>query len=282
MKSQKYVFIIGQSRSGSKFYMQYLNSLERVYVAPEQVLKYPFKRDQAEIIHRISTSDPYNFKAIVNGCYSSALKNTITEFYDEIGIEELVNFLERRGEPINNPYILLRAMLDLKAQQSNCTVVGVKFPVHSSYAYQLLHAFPEAYFLFLGRDPRSIMISDLVKKRFRMERGASAFPLRGAFLRPGVLFFTIIEFFLLTRSFERLATDKRQWFEYADVVERPHVVQERITDFIEISRFSGKSVPVVDSSFGAIEVNRKSELFWWEHFFFKVLVGRRIKRHISC
>ena len=97
----QYLFIIGQSRSWSKFYLQHLNDLPNIYIAPEQVFRFKFKQNQYDIINKFLIRNPYDYRNIVLGVYQAKLKNTITQLYESVGTDALIDFLKLKNEPIS-------------------------------------------------------------------------------------------------------------------------------------------------------------------------------------
>lgn len=278
----QYLFIIGQSRCGSKFYLQHLNDVPNIYIAPEQVFRFKFKKNQFDIIKKLLIRNPYDYENIILGVYQAKLKNTITQLYESVGTDALIDFLKLKNEPITNPYVILKSLLELKAKQSGASIVGVKFPVHSSYAAQLLNYFPDAKFLFISRDPRSILSSDLIKKRSRVMKGTNEYPFKGVLLRPSLLLFTLFEFLSLTRSFERLKKENGDAIflsKYSSIINSKESVRESINEWLRIEYLCDSELKILDSSFGEIKINRNQHLRFYERAIFKVLVGKRIKRY---
>ena len=287
-KPPKYLFIIGQSRSGSKFYMQYLNSIPGIFIAPEAVFKYKFKKNQFQILNKVIRQNPYDYAKMVHAVINSNIKNTTNELYHSVGISDFIAHLEQLKQEIVNPYQILKLLLEFKALKHELDVVGVKFPVHSSYVRELITFFPNCYLLFITRNPGSILVSDLVKKKYRIKKGITAYPFKGLFLRPSLLFFTIIEFRTLISSYKELRTKcgVKQIIlsPYKMIVENPETVKIAISEFLNygnVNPLENNHLRILDSSFDYIQNDRTSELYWVERLLIKFFIGSLISKYTT-
>lgn len=280
------IFIIGISRTGSKFYMQVLNSNNSIYIAPELVFQHTIKKDLYGVLtNQLKSNTPIS--NLVEIIYNCKLKDTLTRTLNSIDKSKLIDELEKLGTNIT-PYKIFGVILNLAAKSNDKNRAGAKFPIHHKYTPKLMNVFDESKVLFLTRDPRDIYYSDYVKKKKEKSVGLSKFPVKGFLLKPAVLLYTILYWRDSLNIYEKLLKEPNnenriQLFKYENILIDENRVITEIAEFLNIkpSDLSNVNVKIVDSSFSKKPVlNRwESELNWFEKFVFKLLVGRKMNKY---
>lgn len=279
------VFILGMSRTGSKFYMQLLNSHEDIFIAPEMLFKHPFKMDLFTIIEKAIKESKTDFDTITNCIFESNLKDTSISTINLIERNEFNSKLKILKE--FNPFTIFDLILSLAAENKNKRKYGAKFPVHHSYLDEVKKNFKASKILYLIRDPRDIYTSDSSKKKKELENKRSNFPVKGFFLKFAVLLYTIKEWESSMSTYEKfidkLSEKDIRLFKYENILINQVKVVNEIAGFLDIDmmKLSVDQLKIVDSSFDKIpSLNRwKTELNLLEKFIFKLLIGRKMKSY---
>jgi|SRR5690554_434725 len=276
------LFIIGISRTGSKFYMQILNSNKDIYIAPELMFKHPIKRNAYSAISEILNKK--NRDSLIETIYSLNFKGSYKTTIKLIEPNTLANQLAK--EETLTPYIILKSILDLAAKSKGKSVYGAKFPVHYSYTKELLKEFNNSLVLFLTRDPRDIYFSDFTKKRKEQSSVGTKFPIKGLFLKPAVLFYTIWEWSRSIGVYEKSNIEnlnRIKLFKFEEIIKNENKVIKNIANFtgFKTNEFPIENVKVVGSSFAKKPaLNRwEKELNFIEKLLFKLLIGRKMKKY---
>lgn len=282
MIDYRQIFIVGVSRTGSKFYMQILNSHPKIYIAPEMVFKHPVKKDLYSILEPLKKKSPED---ITIQLFESNIKDTSKGVINSISKSRLTAEISKLKDL--NPYKIFEMILMLASQENNKSLYGAKFPVHYKYFFELLDNFPNSKILFLTRDPRDIYLSDSKKKKKEIRQGKSNFPVRRVGISFAVLFYTIYEWYKSLEIFEILKdkddSDRVRLFRYENILIDQQQVIYDMADFLNLrpSEFSTEHLRVMDSSF-----NKKPKLGRWENemssslnFLFKLIIGRKMNQY---
>lgn len=286
MRKNKQIFILGISRTGSKFYMQLLNSHDSIFIAPEILFKHKYKKDLAEIINRcLKNKSKIIYDNIIDAIFESNLKDTSMSTINLINKDDFFNNLKTQQNI--NAYKIFDLIIELAAKSKGKKIWGAKFPIHFSYTNELLKEISNCLVLFLTRDPRDIYVSDYTKKSREKKTIGNKFPVKGYLLKPAVLFYTIREWRRSLNVYDKLQkskyNDRVQLFKYENIISQKDDVVKDVANFIDESpqAFSTKEMKVVDSSFSKkLELNRwRDQLSFIEKFIFKIAIGRKMKKY---
>lgn len=277
------IFIIGVSRTGSKFYMQLLNSHKEIFIAPELMFKHPQKKDMFSALNE--ELKQLDNRSLTDTIYNLNLKGSYKSTIGLVPSDILIKHLNK--DEVKNPYDVLNIILQLAAQSEGKKIWGAKFPIHFSYTNELLKEINNCLVLFLTRDPRDIYTSDYTKKSKEKRTTGNKFPIKGYLLKPAVLFYTIWEWRRSLNVYDQLQKskdhDRVQMFKYENIISQKENVVKDIANFIDESpeAFSTKEMKIVDSSFSKkLELNRwKKKLSLIEKLIFKIAVGRKMKKY---
>ncbi|NVJ48613.1 MAG: sulfotransferase [Cytophagia bacterium] len=283
MSVNKFIFILGTSRCGSKFYSQLLNSSKAVSIAPEMIFKHPFKSDLFQLFRRLKIKN-LTAKELVEKILRANLKSTLNQTIDALDIDALEDQL--KAKKVMTEYDLFSAILVSYGKRYNKSIYGAKYPVHPKYIFQLDSLIQgEKKFLFLTRDPRDIYLSDYLLKKKGINNNTSTFPVRGILMKPAVLLYSIREWKNSLKYYERFIKTSRRnrimLIKYEDLVKNRDDVVNKIKLFTSIHDFNLEKVKVVDSSFnGFIELYKwKKKLNILERLIFYFLASRTLKKY---
>ncbi|WP_338732844.1 sulfotransferase family protein [Mangrovimonas cancribranchiae] len=277
------IFIIGVSRTGSKFYMQLLNSHKEIFIAPELMFKHPQKKDMFSTLNE--ELKQLDNRSLMDSIYNLNLKGSYKSTIDLVPSDLLIKHLNK--DEVKNPYDVLNIILQLATQSEGKKIWGAKFPIHFSYTNELLKEINNCLVLFLTRDPRDIYTSDYTKKSKEKRTTGNKFPIKGYLLKPAVLFYTIWEWRRSLNVYGQLQKskdhDRVRMFKYENIISQKENVVKDIANFIDESpeAFSTEEMKIVDSSFSKkLELNRwKKKLSLIEKLIFKIAVGRKMKKY---
>lgn len=277
------IFILGVSRTGSKFYMQLLNSHKDIFISPELIFRHPIKKDFYTLLEAaIKKGD--SVEKIVDKLFNFKERLPFTRTITKIGKKKLIEGLSLLKKL--TPYSIFDCFIKLSALHETKSIYGAKFPVHFRYSEELIDNFKDSKNLFLTRDPRAIYVSDVKKKKKESKGDYFRFKVK-YFIKFFVLFYTIIEWRMSLTVYEkciRKYSSKRiKLMKYETVINENKSVINDIATFINCSvdDFNLDEIKIVDSSYdGGISADRwKENINSLEKFVFKLLIGRKMKRY---
>ena len=277
------IFILGVSRTGSKFYMQLLNSHKDIFISPELIFRHPIKKDFHTLLEAaIKKGD--SVEKIVDKLFNFKERLPFTRTITKIGKKKLIEGLSLLKEL--TPYSIFDCFIKLSALHETKSIYGAKFPVHFRYSEELIDNFKDSKNLFLTRDPRAIYVSDVKKKKKESKGDYFRFKVK-YFIKFFVLFYTIIEWRMSLTVYEkciRKYSSKRiKLMKYETVINENKSVINDIATFINCSvdDFNLDEIKIVDSSYeGGISADRwKESINSLEKFLFKLLIGRKMKKY---
>jgi hypothetical protein len=280
----KKIFILGVSRTGSKFYMQLLNSHKDIFISPELMFIHPYKKDFYTLLSESIASNE-TIEVIVDKLFDFKERLPYTKTIQKIGRSRLTDMLNQLN--VLSPMAVFDCIVRLSALAEEKVIYGAKFPIHFTYSEELMRYFVDSNVLYLTRDPRAIFISDQRKKKKESKGNFYRFPINGIFIRLAVLFYTIKEWKGSLDMYEKCVGDfgnKRiKLFKYEDIIYSEKTVLENISSFLDFpsSSFDLKSVEIVDSSFsnGVSSERWKSEIRFHERLLFQLLIGKKMKKY---
>lgn len=279
----KQIFILGVSRTGSKFYTQLLNTHKDIFVSPELMFRHPIKKNFYTLLESsIKSGD--SIEKIVDKLFEFKERLPFTKTINKIGKEILINELSLLKKL--TPYSIFDCIVRLSANKENKVIYGAKFPVHYMYSEALANYFLDSKILYLTRDPRAIYASDLKKKKKESKGNYYRFRVK-YFISFFVLLYTIFEWKMSLKSYEKCLTrygeDRIRLMKYENVVIDNNMVIREIADFLKVSPndFNIENVLIVDSSFeNGISADRwRTNISSIEKFVFKVLISRKMKKY---
>lgn len=279
----KQIFILGVSRTGSKFYMQLLNSHKDVFISPELIFKHPIKKDFCTLLE-VSLREGNSVEKIVDKLFDFKERLPFTRTITKIGKKKIIKALYQIKEL--TPYSIFDYIIRLSALHENKSIYGAKFPVHFRYSEELIDNFKDSKNLFLTRDPRAIYVSDVKKKKKESKGDYYRFKVK-YFIKFLVLFYTIIEWrkslTVYEKCIRKYSSKRIKLMKYETVINENKSVINDIATFINCSvdDFNLDEIKIVDSSYdNGISADRwKENINSLEKFVFKLLIGRKMKKY---
>jgi len=277
------IFILGVSRTGSKFYMQLLNSHKDIFISPELIFRHPIKKDFHALLE-VSIKEGDSVEKIVDKLFNFKERLPFTRTITKIGKKKLIEGLSLLKEL--TPYSIFDCFIKLSALHETKSIYGAKFPVHFRYSEELIDNFKDSKIFFLTRDPRAIYVSDVKKKKKESKGEYYRFKVK-YLIRFFVLFYTIIEWRMSLKVYEKCmrkySTNRFKLMKYENVIHENKSVINDIAAFINCSvdDLNLDEIKIVDSSYeGGISADRwKESINSLEKFVFKLLIGRKMKKY---
>lgn len=172
------VFIIGGSRTGSTMLQTILSTSPEICLTDELQFRSP------PWIHRDFVSDIKTHVGPLDK--AGALDRLMELFYSGIPVgwfwsesERLLDrdmLLEELSDRPLDTRTIFHAILVVRARIKNKTRIGAKFPVHYSYASQLLDWYPNCRLIHTTRNPKAVYASQAAKYlKPEQSRAAQAF-----------------------------------------------------------------------------------------------------------
>ena len=276
------IFIIGISRSGSKFYQQLLNSNSEICIAPEMNFYFPLKKDLRDVILK---NIHLGSAKIVEEIYKSPLKSTLKDIisnYDEV---ELINQIQKNGEC--NVENIFKSILELYSKSKGRKIYGAKFPIHNSKLYFLNKNFPSAKIIFIIRNPFDIAYSDLTKKIHRIKNKKSSFLTNNIFLLKLIFpFYIAFEWTQMLRNYkrykEKFGVENSVLLKYEMINSKPNIIVDKIAKLLDVptSKFDLNKIERVDSSKNNIIFSEIPRFYIkYQNFILKILLNNRLREY---
>lgn len=278
------VYILGTSRTGSKFYTQLLNTHPAINISPELIFRHPYKYDLYRHLAK-ELKDLPSASRLVEVLFSFQERKTYARTLDEIGRERLEKKLS--GISVHTPESIFEAILESHAEANRKEIAGAKFPLHVSYVNYVISDLNVDKVIFLTRHPGAVFISDYLKKKKESSYDYYRFPVKGRALRLVVLFYSIFEWLQSIKGYE-LLLEKRssefvELYKYEEVLNSPGTVLNRLSHFLGLSPESldVRMVRVVDSSYtNGLSTDRWIEVISrFELAVIRLVLGKKMKRY---
>jgi len=249
------IFILGLGRTGSKIYMQILNSHSELHIWGEMQLLNPWYRLLP------NTDDTYNIlknegllgkiekvDELIDYCFTGRLNGTFWKSQiKQFKKKEIKKKLSKTELEIDD---VLHSLLQQTIENKKILYPGVKFPLHFYYAYILKAWFPRCKIIHIIRDPRAIYVSET------NQQNKPNYPLNKSYKSIydwGILWYVITQFTLAVdfhREFKSNHPRTYKLFRYEDVVSNPEIQIKKLCDFLKVNyRKNILDIKVVDSSF---------------------------------
>lgn len=160
------IFIIGCGRTGSKIYLQTLNSHPDVGIGYEMHLINPWYKfissDNLSLIKKFfPLKDNKDVEMLIDSLYSEKLNGSFWKHLrNNVEKDDVRNGFRSSDKNIES---LLRTLLVETAKSKDGIIIGSKFPLHFAYVHKLKEWFPDCKIIHSMRDPRAILSSELKK-----------------------------------------------------------------------------------------------------------------------
>ena len=275
-KMPSHIFIVGTSRSGTKFLMNTLNSHSTVNISPET-------HWFSSLIHRgfIKTAkqigdlqNDANMKLLIDKMYS---RNIFGTFWKDPPVERVA--LERRFLRSDRSFRSLFAELMAEHQRANSkAIAGEKTPSHVFHIKKLLEWFPQARVIQMIRDPRAVLASEIhkdVKPDYPLKK-------KNLFYNLGLVLAVSCSWYLaigIDRRSSQLYPERYISVRYEDLLNKHQQTVERVCQFLNISFEAGMlNPPRVDSSFEKMPIagEAQNELSDWMRKSIEILLRRKM------
>ena len=151
----KQIFILGLGRTGSKFYMQLINSHEDIFISPELIFRHPIKKDFYTLLET-SIKEGDTVDIIVDKLFNFNERLTFTKIITKIGKLRLTEGMLNLKKLTS--YSIFDCIIKLAAEYEKKNIYGAKFPIHHKYSEELINYFQDAKILYITRDPRAIYV----------------------------------------------------------------------------------------------------------------------------
>lgn len=160
MKSEKMLFVVGSSRSGTTMLGRALDAHSQVHTFPElQVF------ERVIDIEEMGEAPVDKGRLEHIGCgILDTIRHGVFEASDpDSFLPEIREFIE--SHKIETPMGLYQALLTAEARAANKTISCEQTPRYMFVSEQILSAFPDAHVIHIYRDPRDVLLSQ--KNRWR-------------------------------------------------------------------------------------------------------------------
>ena len=171
----EFISIVGVSRSGTTLMRYVLNCSDQIaivdenhfmgHLVPTEGARYKFRK-----LGDLSNDD--NVRRLVEYVYSGELEESFKKFGDMgyhwhwiIRRVDREDFLQRILNSDRSERALFTIMMRVFADQKGKPIMGEKTPAHLRYVPTLLEWFPNGRIIHMIRDPRSVFVSELRRRR---------------------------------------------------------------------------------------------------------------------
>jgi hypothetical protein len=230
--SNRYVFILGFSRTGSTMLQHILNKYTDIGIIPEMHIYWPkmlhkdfssiFKERYGKTIKTDEIDD------LINLMYSKTIQGLFWMNINQynIDVKELKNNILESERTIK--CIIDALIVNLKKNYGK-KIMGAKFPVHFSFANVLIGWYPECKLIHTIRDPRAIFVSQYHK--YKSDSNSLKNILIG-----------LIQFIHVNLSIKKVYIFHKRYknnknyhiFKYEDVLSDPNLSFKSLCEFLEI------------------------------------------------
>ncbi|MBI4787787.1 MAG: sulfotransferase [Chloroflexi bacterium] len=270
---QRFVFIVGVSRSGTTLLRKTLNRSDQIAISNENhFLGHLYAREGARFKFRRfgDLNDDENVRRLVAFIYdggleaSSRLRGMSKHWHWIVKMVDRNEFLNRVLASDRSEAGLFTVMMQVYADRKRKPIMGEKTPSHVRYVPTLFDWFPGAKVIHMLRDPRAIFVSELRRRRLEPE----TWPYK-QLRHVGPLFalyilletsFAWLESVSLSAKYRQQYPDKYYRLRFEDLVAGPEPHLRRVCAFLEVE-FQDKMLKqkVVSKGFAAGQVGFDAE-----------------------
>lgn len=297
--TEKGIFIVGVSRSGTTLLRRTLNASDQIAIASENHFLGHLVASEGTR-HKFRSfgdlRDDDHVRRLVNYIYSddfrnsSKLREVSTLWRWIVRHVPRDDFLRRVLESDRSERALFTIMMQVFADHEGKPIIGEKTPAHVRYVPTLLEWFPEGRVIHMLRDPRGVFVSEL---RRRAEQPHSA-PFRylkrfGPLFKLYILLQTTITWFESVRLYTRYRArypDRYYLLKFEDLVCEPEEQIRRLCAFLGVEfqdtmldqRVVSKGFQAGQAGFDARAAERwKEHIGAWANAWFRLCFSRRLK-----
>jgi hypothetical protein len=300
LMSDKFIFIVGLSRSGTTLMRKIINSSDEIgicdenhflgHLIPSQGARHAFRKignlSNDENVHRL-----VNY--IYSGEYERDTKYRLISFQWRWMIKRVDReiFLQKLLASDRSERAIFIAMMEVFIEKRGRSIMGEKTPAHLRYVDTLIEWFPTAKVIHMLRDPRAIYVSE-----YRRRKELPITPPFKQLKRFDLLFKTFLVLQVSVIWLEGLFWSARfkkrypnnyylQCFE--DIVNDPENSLQKLCDFLEIDFDPAMLEQVVVSrgfSVGEKGFDAKAATRWKKHIdpwiekWFNLIFGKYLKK----
>jgi hypothetical protein len=240
------IFILGMQRSGTTLLVSMLDKHPMVNMLPSETHLYV-------LFYKLFSYK--NIKGKVFKSYCDEVLPKINKGWtlpeNQEALKQILSHIENEEHISLEPNLLMENFIKFWTNDEN-VISGEKTPAHIFYVEKILKQFPDARIIILLRDPRAVMLSDIVKLQNNKD-----------ILVQFNLFnfiFRIQCVFDLAKKWQKKFPNNVQIYQFEDIISSPEIVLQSISKFINIEYFNDMlNVGVVNSSFG--DENQKDKNF---------------------
>ena len=157
---KKPIIILGIGRSGSKLVQNILNKNNKVYICPEMNFYSPYKTNIFKVIQNIKKDKDYSINLIKK---VFKIKGKTSSFIKTLDTESLEGKILKTN-PDAKYFFSILVREKAKIENPDATLIGAKFPFHFSFSSKFIKWYPNSKFIYLYRDPRAVLASELIMK----------------------------------------------------------------------------------------------------------------------
>lgn len=269
---------------------QILNHNQAVYIGPELNFYCVLKEDLLRHIRAIGDlKTDANIERVVELLYSQQIQKAYA-FTQPIPKESLRKRLlngERTERGVFECLMRSRA----KVEKCDADIAGVKFPFHFSFVQRALAWYPDGRIIFLLRDPRAILASEL-RKKTQGRSVSSGFPkYRWTIVqKAAITIYVLVSAYWYYRVVGRYKDlDNVYVLKYENLILSPENTVHDLCDFLQIRYMQNMTdVSLRDSSFETRRLNGfmfaslqnwKRELGGGPNLLIRSLLGRFLKEY---
>jgi hypothetical protein len=223
------IFIICQHRTGSTLLKNILNAHSQIAMAFDEMNLYePFRKNTLNKVLNKKSFTPANLFELIK---SKKIYGTFWQNFEKTGISynEFSESL-KRYENLNET-VILKAVLELIREKSNCEISGIKYPVHFRKISYLIKHFSNAKIIFLTRNPKAIIASKINDPATRKRKQASKF--KSFLIHYFTLFYFCIEYNSSIKTYFKHKNNLHLVI-YENLVLAKEQTVKKICDFCEI------------------------------------------------
>lgn len=251
MVKTNYVFILGVGRTGSKIYMNILNSSDEISILPEIKFYTPYQKNIIDLYNECNRlKNKKDTLRFVNLLWKNDLRG---EFWRRINSNEInINneiLYDKLWETERKPKNIFECIMEIFSAYNNTDRTGAKFPVHFSFVDTLLEWFPECKIIHTTRDPRATSISHA--KNLVDGFGDEIHYLPNYLLYKMFLIHGTIDWIWASNFHKKLNRNENYYLSrFEDLILKPEKQIREICRFIDI-KFDDEMMrpPMVDSSY---------------------------------
>ena len=275
-----HIFIVGASRSGTKFLMNTLNQHSAINISPEtHFFSSLIHKGFVKVARSIGNlKEDENLIQLLNKMYERGIFGT---FWKSVPVKREV--IARRFYSSDREFrSLFQILLDQHRLDNHKAIAGEKTPSHLFHLQTLFEWFPEARALQIIRDPRAVLSSEIHKDA----KPDYPIPKGNIFYNLGLLFSVTISWYLVAqkdRSYRKLFPERYQLVKYEELSGNHENCVRQVCQFLGVPyEESMLNPPEVDSSYhnpGSGNSDWQEKLPKWMQRAVKLMLRSKMKAY---